>query len=163
IAVLAGDERILAGAGRREEVDAELPAHDPALGLDVDRLDPAALEDPPVRLTVRLEAPAHALLVAIERVPVLHHEFAQSDQRAAWRRLLAILRLKVVPELGQLPVRADPARMECERLLVRQREDVAPAGAVLEVEELRDPGPAGRLPELDRRQYGRQHLLSTDR
>ena len=50
VAVLARDERVLARPGRSEEVEAELPAHDPALRLDVVRLEAAALEDPLVRL-----------------------------------------------------------------------------------------------------------------
>src|SRR5205823_2521401 len=68
VAVLARDERVLAGARGREEVDAELAAHDPALRLDVVRLEAAALEDALVRLAVRLEVALDTVLVAIERV-----------------------------------------------------------------------------------------------
>ena len=45
VAVLAGDQRVLARARRREEVDGLAPAHHPRLGLDGVVLEPAALED----------------------------------------------------------------------------------------------------------------------
>jgi hypothetical protein len=53
--------------------------------------------------------------------------------------------------------------MERERLLVRQRKDVLAAGPVLQAEELRNPGAAGRLPQLDRRQHGREPFLRAER
>ena len=57
----------------------------------------------------------------------------------------------------------DLARVEGDRLLVRHRQDVVPAGAVVEVEDLRDLDPPGRLPQLGGRQDGHQHLLAADR
>ena len=48
VAVLAGDERVLARARRREEVDRLAAAHHPRLGLHGVVVDPAALEDPVV-------------------------------------------------------------------------------------------------------------------
>src|SRR5439155_20461129 len=63
----------------------------------------------------------------------------------------------------QLLVALQLARVERERLLVRQRQDVPAPGAVLQAEELRNPGAAGRLPELDRRQDGREPLLGAER
>src|SRR5205085_11923232 len=65
--------------------------------------------------------------------------------------------------LRELPVAADLAGMRRERLLVRQRQDVPAPGAVMEAEELRDPGAASRLPQLDRRQDGREPLLGAER
>ena len=56
IAVLAADEDVLAGFGRRHEPGRLAPAHDPRLGLDVVRLEPAALPDALVRALVRVEA-----------------------------------------------------------------------------------------------------------
>ena len=103
----------------REEVDRQLAAHDPALRLHGVRLDPAALEDPVVRLAVLLEARLGALLVAVERVGVLHDELADAEQAASRARLVPVLDGEVVPELRQLLVRADLARVERERLLVR--------------------------------------------
>ena len=68
VAVLAGDERVLARAGRREEVLAAAAAHDPRLGRDLDRLEPAALEDPLVGARVLAEALVEPGLVPVERV-----------------------------------------------------------------------------------------------
>ena len=79
VAVLAADENVLARARRREEVDAELAAHDPALRQDVVRLQLAAGEDRLVRLAVRLEALLDAFLVAVEGVRVLHDELADAE------------------------------------------------------------------------------------
>ena len=124
VAVLAGDERVLARAGRREEVDRLAAAHHPALRLD------ARSASSPQRSKIRSYAPSCALearveagLVAVERVRVLHDELADAEQAAARPRLVAVLRLEVVPELRQLPVALELARVEGDRLLVRQRQD----------------------------------------
>ena len=69
----------------------------------------------------------------------------------------------MVPELRQLLVGVDLARVEGHRLLVRERQDELASGAVLQVEDLRDLDAPGRLPELRRRQHGHQHLLPADR
>ena len=163
VAVLAGDERVLARSRRREEVDAELAAHDPALRLDVDRLDPAAGEDPLVRLAVRLEAALDAVLVAVERVAVLHHELAEAQEAGARARLVPVLGLEVVPELRQLLVRLDLARVEGDGLLVRHRQHVRASVAVGDVKDLRDADAAGRLPQLGRGEHRHLHLLRADR
>ena len=87
---------------------------------------------------VRLEAPVEPLLVAVERVRVLHDELADAEQAAARPRLVALLRLEVVEDLRQLPVGLDLARVERDRLLVRHRQHELAAAAVLELEELGD-------------------------
>jgi hypothetical protein len=79
VAVLAGDEGVLAGAGRREIVDRLAAAHHPRLGLDGTGLETAALEDAVVGALVRLEAAVEAGLVAIERVGVLHDELPHAQ------------------------------------------------------------------------------------
>ena len=53
-------------------------------------------------------------------------------------------------------------RVERHRLLMRQRQDEAPARAILEVEDLGNRDTPGRLPELGRRQHGHEHLLPAD-
>jgi hypothetical protein len=53
--------------------------------------------------------------------------------------------------------------VEGECLLVCEGQDEPPAGAVFRVEDLGDAGTASRLPELDRRQDGREPLLRADR
>ena len=112
---------------------------------------------------MRAEAHLEAGLVAVERVRVLHDELADADQPAARPRLVAVLGLEVVPGLRQLPVALELARVEGERLLVRQREHEPPARAILHVEDLGDLVAPGRLPELDGRQHGREPLLRADR
>ena len=159
VAVLAGDERVLARARRREEVDRLAAAHHPRLGLHRVVVDPAALEDPVVGALVRAEADLEPGLVAVERVRVLHDELADAEQAAARARLVAILGLEVVPGLRQLLVALELLRVEGERLLVGQRQDELPADAILDVEDLRDLVAAGRLPQLDRREHGREPLL----
>ena len=163
VAVLAPDERVLARAGRRQEVDAELAAHDPALRLDVVRLQRAAGEDLLVRVAVRLEARAHALLVTVERVGVLHDELADPQESAARTRLVAILRLEVVPELRQIAVALELARVERDRLFVGQRQDEVSTGPILHTEDLRNRQAARCLPELGGSEDGHQHLLAADR
>src|SRR5207244_5825304 len=133
-------------------------AHDPRLGRHLERVDPAALEDPLISLGMLAKALVEPGLVAVERVAVLHDELADSEEAAARTRLVAVLRLKVVPDLRELLVRLDLARVEGERLLVRQRQDVVAARAVLEPEELRDPDSARRFPELGRREHRCERL-----
>ena len=45
VTVLARDQRVLAGARRRQKVDRLAAAHHPRLGLDREELEAAALED----------------------------------------------------------------------------------------------------------------------
>ena len=125
VAVLARHERVLARSRGREVVHRLLAAHHPALRRDAARLEAAALEDSLVRALVRLEADVEAGLVAVEGVRVLHHELADAEQAASGTRLVAVLRLEVVPGLRQLPVALELHRVEGERLLVREREHVA--------------------------------------
>ena len=94
-------------------------------------LEPAALEDPVVGRLVRTEAHLQAVLVTVERVGVLHDELADADQARTWARLVAILRLEVVPGLRQLLVALQLACVERERLLVCHRQDELAARAVL--------------------------------
>ena len=110
-----------------------------------------------------LEADVEAGLVPVERVRVLHDELADPQQAAARTRLVAVLRLEVVPGLRQLAVALELERVEGERLLVREREDVVAAVPVLELEELGDAVAARRDPELGGRQHRREHLLRADR
>ena len=163
VAALAAHERVLARARRRQEVLRFAASHHPGLGLHLVDLEPAALEDAVVGTTLELEAAVEPLIVDVERVGVLHHELADAEEAAARARLVPLLRLEVVEHLRQLPVRLQLARMERERLLVRQREhELAPA-PVGQPEELRDLVAAGCLPELGRCEHRRRHLLAADR
>ena len=135
VAVLAAHERVLTRLRRREEVTRDVAAHLAALRLHLVHLEAAALEDPVVRLRVELEVPVEPLLVAVERVRVLHDELADADEPAARPGLVAVLRLEVVQHLRQLPVRLDLGRMERERLLVAHRQDERTSARVLQPEE----------------------------
>src|SRR5207249_10984944 len=97
-----------------EEVDRLTAAHHPRLGLDRVVLESAALEDRVVRGLVCAEARLEALLVAVERIRVLHDELADPDQAAPRARLVAVLGLEVVPGLRQLPVALQLPRVEGE-------------------------------------------------
>ena len=150
VAVLTGDERVLACARRRQVVDRLAAAHHPRLGLHRDGLDPAALEDPVVRALVLLEAHLEAGLVAVERVGVLHDELPHPQQPTPGTRLVTALRLEVVERLRQVAVRAELREVKRHRLLVRHREDEVAAAAVLQPEELGDPD-SGRSSATARR------------
>ena len=163
VAVLAGDERVLAGPGRGEKVDRLRAAHHSRLGVDRlgDHAD--AIEDPVVGGLLELEAAIEARRVAVERVGVLHDELAQPDEPLPGTRLVAFLDREVVEHLRQQPVARELAGMEADGLLVRQRQHEVGALAVLQPEHLLDVVASGRLPELERRQHRHQHLLRADR
>jgi hypothetical protein len=112
---------------------------------------------------VRVEAPVEPCLVTVERIRVLHDELAQAQQPAARPRLVALLRREVVPDLRQLLVRLQLARVERHRLLVRERQHEVAAGAVLQLEDDIGPDAAARLPKLRRREHRLEHLLPADR
>ena len=78
VAVLAGDERVLAGSRRREEVERLLAPHHPRLRLNLGVRDPGALEHPVVRTLDPLECDVEPGLVTVEGVRVLHDELAQA-------------------------------------------------------------------------------------
>jgi hypothetical protein len=128
-----------------------------------ERLEAATLEDSNVGLAIELEALVEPSLVDVEGIRVLHDELAHADEPPARPRLVAILGLHVVPELRELLVALQLRRVKRERLLVREREDEVPAGAVLQLEELWDAVAAGLLPELCGREDRRIHLLRADR
>ncbi len=163
VAVLAGDEDVLSGLGRCEEVPALAAAHHPRLGFDLIELQATALEDAVVGLRVQIEAPVEPLFVAIEAVGVLHDELTRADQAGAWARLVPILRLEVVEHLRQVAIRPDLTPMERDRLLVRQRQYERAPVAVGQLEEFGNAVASGGLPELGRRQHRHEELLGADR
>ena len=163
VAVLASNELVLARA-RRSEIVPRLPAaHNPGFGLHLVELEAATFEDPAVGLLMTLEALVQPGRVPVEGIRVLHDELAHAQQACAGTRLIPLLRAEVVPDLRQLLVRLQLPCVEGHRLFVRQREDEAPAGAVLQLEDLWNCDPPARLPELGGREHRTQHLLSADR
>ena len=121
VAALAGDERVFPGARGGEVIDRVTPSHHARLCLDCLDVEATALEDSVVCPGVRLERCVEPFLVAIERVRVLHHELADAEKASTGPGLVALLRLEVVEDLRQVAVRAQLARVERDRLLVRQR------------------------------------------
>ncbi len=102
-------------------------------------------------------------LVAIERVGVLHDELAYANQATARARRVPLLDREVVEQRRKLAVALDLARVERDRLLVRQRQDVVRALTVLEPEDLVDVVASRLFPQLERCQDGHEHLLAADR
>ena len=105
VAVLAGDERVLARAGRREEVDDSTcrPSSRTRPGRRTPRAR-SARRSACTRSRLRSKLCVEPVLVAVERVGVLHDELAHAEQAAARARLVAVLDREVVPELRQLLV-----------------------------------------------------------
>jgi hypothetical protein len=102
--------------------------------------------------------------IDVEAVRVLHGELAHAQQAALRARLVAELRLELVPDLRQLPVRAKLAGHECEDLLVRHAERQVRALAVTQPEHLvaHDLPAPGAAPHLGRMHRREQELLAPD-
>ena len=104
-----------------------------------------------------------ALLVAVERVGVLHDELAGAQHAGARARLVALLDLEVVEAERQVAVGAHDLRdVRRDALLVRHREHHVGALAVLELEQLVDLVAAGAVPRVGRLQDRHEHLLAAD-
>src|SRR5574341_378919 len=126
---------------------------------------PAAVEDPAVGAFVVGVRLVQCTEVGVERVRVLHQDLAGPQHPRARPRLVALLRLDLVPHLGQVAVGADLTRGEPgDDLLVGHPEaQVAPV-SVLELEHLGDALPPPRLlPDLGGVDDGHRDLLTADR
>src|SRR4029077_3516383 len=120
------------------------------LRLDAEGFHADALERPLVGTALALELHGQPVLVPIERVGVLHDELAQADQSGARPWLVPLLDRDVVEQLWKQPVAVQLARMERDRLLMRQRQHELRASPVLEPEDLLDEVAAALLPKLGR-------------
>ena len=111
-----------------------------------------------------IEGPVEAGLVEVEGVGVLHREFAHAQEPALRARLVAELRLELVPDLRKRLVRAQLRRVIGEDLLVGHAEGQVRELAVLQPEHLFTHAlPAPRLlPDLLRMHAGKPELLGTD-
>ena len=158
-----GDLVLARGAGRHVLVGAEA-AHHAHVRLHSVPLEAGAVEDPVVGPDVALVVRVQALLVAVERVGVLHDELARAQQAGARARLVALLGLEVVEAERQVAVGAHLVRdVVGHRLLVRHRQHEVGAAAVLELEQLLDVVAAARLPEVSGLQNRHQELHRADR
>ena len=125
-----------------------------------------AREDPLVCLAVRLVGRLEPVLVEVERVGVLHDEFASTQDARARTALVAVLRLDLVQRDRQVLVGGVLALDgESEQFLVGGAEQHVDALAVGEPEQrVAVLGPAvRRLVRLARQQSGQQDLLRADR
>ena len=139
-------------------------AHHPDVRFHLVEVESAALHDPRVGASVPLVLLVEPRLVAVERVRVLHHELARAEHSGARARLVALLHLELVQEERQVAVGADVVRhVEGEPLLVRHREHVRRALAVVELHQLLDLVAPGRLPEPRGLKHRNQELLAADR
>jgi hypothetical protein len=150
-------------AGRHVLVSAGA-AHHPDVALDPVPLEPGAIEDRVVGLDEERVGLVEALEVAVERVRVLHDELAGAQHPGARARLVALLDLEVVEQLGQVAVGADLARcVRGDDLLVGHRQDQLGVAPVAQLEQLVDLVAAGLLPQLGGLKDRHQQLRAADR
>ena len=140
-------------------------AHHARIRLHHHVSDAAAVEDPAVGVLVGVVGDLESGRVRIERVGVLHEELARAEHPRARARLIPLLGLDLVPDLGKVAVGADLARGQPrDDLLVGHAEaHVAPV-AVLQPEHLaadRVP-PTRLLPDLGGLQHRHLDLLPPD-
>ena len=124
VAVLAFDEQILADARPSHELVVDAAADLPGIRLDDHQIQTEAVEDPLVRLVHDAVRLAHAVLVAVDRIGVLHQELATAKQPEPRPELVAVLPLDLVDVHRQVAVRRQIAgREQRDDLLLRGAED----------------------------------------
>ena len=156
---------VLAGRAGRHELVRPRAAHHAGIRVHHDVAHAAALEDAAVRVVVRLVGAVERGRVGIEGVGVLHEELARPQHAGARPRLVALLGLDLVPDLGQVTVGPDLlGGQPRDDLLVRHAQAHVAAVAVLEPEHLgpdRVPA-AGLLPDLGGEEHRHGDLLPAD-
>ena len=146
----------------------------PGSASTITSIQTEAGEDPLVRLVHDAVRLAHAVIVAVDRVRVLHQELATAKQPEPRPELVAVLPLDLVDVLRQVAVRRQvTGREQRDDLLLRGAEDQLAIVAVGELEQVvavqvvatggapRTRGKQDRHPDLLR--AGRVHLLAHDR
>ena len=134
----------------------------PASACDDDVLEAEPREDALVGVALRLVARVEPRVGVVERVGVLHRELATAQEAGAGPRLVAVLVLDLVDRQRQVLVRGvEVLHEQREDLLVRRREQVVGALAVLQPEDaVAVLGPAVRdLVGLARQQRREVHLV----
>jgi hypothetical protein len=122
-------------------------------------LEAGAVEDRVVGPEVQLVRLLEPRLVAVERVRVLHDELPGAQHPGPRPRLVALLDLEVVEQLGQVAVGADlPGGVRGDDLLVGHGQHQLRVAPVAQLEQLVDVVAAGLLPQLRRLQDGHQQL-----
>src|ERR1017187_5029678 len=136
VARVREDERVLARVGHDHEFLRRRAADGARVGFHERVLEIAALEDAPVRSVHLPVMHVEALLVHVERVRVLHEEFAAAQEAEARADLVAKLRADLVKIERELPPGRDGAPHHVgDGLLGRRRERELAALTVLEAKE----------------------------
>ena len=162
---VSGRERdvVLARRAGRHVLVGTDAAHHPDVRLDLVPVQCAAVEDLRVGTAEQLVARVEAGLVPVEGVGVLHLELARPEHARARACLVPLLDLDVVEQERKVAVGAHLARdVERQALLVRQRQNMGRALAVVELEQLVDLVAAGLLPDLGRLEDRHEQLLRAD-
>ncbi len=103
-AIGAGDDPVFAGIAPDHELHRLRAAHGPRRGLDVHRVETHPGEDALIGATVLLEADVEPGSVDVERVGVLHRELADTEEARFGPRLVPVLGVHLIPDLGQIAV-----------------------------------------------------------
>lgn len=161
-AIVAVDQRSLAGLGQRHILDGGVTADLAGIGDDGQGLDVAALADIGVGLLHLVVLLLQALLRGREAVGVLHDELATAHQAKAGTEFVAELILDVIEIHRQLLVGTQfIAHQGGHGLLVRGAEHELAAVAVIKAHELLAIGidTAGLTPQLGIDHDGHHELL----
>ena len=154
VAVLAFDEQILADARACQELVVDAAADLPRVRLHDRRVQSESIEDAFVCLvhdSVRLP---HAVLVAVDRVRVLHQELAYAKHPEPGTELVAVFPLDLVDVLRQVTIgREVGGRHQGDDLFLRGAEDEV---AIVTIRQLEERVPvevvaAGRPPRIGRK------------
>ena len=157
---------ILAGIGQHMELMGVAAADAAGVGQYRAKLHAQAPEDVAVGGVHALIGCGEAGLVDVERIGVLHEEFARAHHAEAGSDFVAELGLDLVEVGGQIAVAANlVAHQVGNDFLVGRAEAERPLVPVLEAQQLRAVlFPASRfLPEVGRLDHGHQHLLGARR
>src|SRR6266851_5730997 len=159
----AADDEVLAGFGVDHELLRLRTAHGAGVGLDSNELETAASKDAAIGFVVFVVGDVQACLVDVKRVGVLHEELTDAQEAGLGARLVAELRLDLVPDLRELFVAAKLLAGDVgDDLFVSHGEAEFGALTVLQAEHVvAHAGPAAAsLPDLFGIDRGKEELLA---
>ena len=137
IASIAAHNPVFPGRCAHHEFMRLLPSHRPRVRLHHHVLQPAAVENPAVRVVVLLIARVQAGFVQVKRVGILHHELSHAQQPGFWARFIAKLGLNLIPDLRKLLVAAQFFPRDLGHVLfVRHRQTQFSPLAVFQAEQV---------------------------
>jgi hypothetical protein len=135
-AVVARDDRVLPRIGEDLELGARRSSDRAGVRRDETILEAHTIEDAAVRLPHRLVALLGGVLAHVERISVLHQEFAAAQEAAARAGLVAVFELNLVEVLRHVAPALDLAARDVgDDLFVRRSEMELGALAILQTEE----------------------------